>query len=100
MRILRSPDGATELKRVAALVALLGVLFLPLHFHSLIASPKLGKECVCMQGSRTVAALAPAPVVPTPVLNFQTLAFATGEKYERFSASTVCIRAPPVIAVL
>ncbi len=93
------PIGATDLKRLAALVSLLGVFFLPLHFHALTASPKLVKECACLQGARTVASLAPASAIFSPVIEFQPITFAAGEKNERFSHSTFCIRAPPVLAV-
>jgi hypothetical protein len=99
MRVLRFPMGGTELKRLAALVSLLGVFFLPLHFHSLTAPAKLAKECACVQGTRTVASLAPAPSPLNPVFEFQPIALAAGEKCERISVSTTCIRAPPAPAV-
>jgi hypothetical protein len=100
MRVLRSPDGATEIKRLAAIVALVAVFFLPLHFHALTATAKVAKECACVQGTRTVASLAPAPLSVIPVFAFQPIAFAADVKYERLSVSVTSIRAPPALAVI
>jgi hypothetical protein len=99
MRVLRSPGGATEIKRLAAIVSLVAVFFLPLHFHSLTAPPKVTKECACFQGTRTVVGLAPAPPSSVPVFTFQPVPLAADEKYERLSVSFASIRAPPMRSV-
>ncbi len=99
MRVFRWPTSAVEVKRLAALVLLVCIFFLPLHFHSLTASPKVAKECACLQGSRTLASLAQEPVILTPALEFQPIAFGAGENYESLSVPVVCARAPPVLAV-
>ncbi len=100
MRVLRSPRGATEIKRLAAIISLVAVFFLPLHFHSLTAPAKVAKECACVQGTRTVVGLAPAPPTVIPVFAFQPIAFAADVKYERLSVSITSIRAPPVLAAV
>jgi hypothetical protein len=100
MPVLRWPGGVTEIRRLAALVALVAVFFLPLHFHSLTKSAKVATECACAQGTRTVASLAPAPPTVIAVLEIQPLLFTAGAKYQRLSVSLSSIRAPPVLAVI
>jgi hypothetical protein len=92
--------GATEIKHLAALVSLVAVFCLPLHFHSATASAKVAKECACVQGTRTVVALAPPPPTVIPSIEIQSLAFTAGEKYESLAVSFSSIRAPPALAVL
>lgn len=99
MRVFRWPTSAVEVKRLAALVLVVCVFFLPLHFHSVTGSPKVAKECACLQGSRTQAHLAQAPVLLTPPIEFQPIAFAADEAYESLSIPVVFARAPPVLAV-
>jgi hypothetical protein len=96
MQVFRSPADRTGFKRLAALVALVAVFFLPLHFHSLTAPAKVAKECACVQGTRTVMGLAPAPPSVIPVFAFQPIAFAADVKYERLAVSFASIRAPPM----
>ncbi|MGH7931167.1 MAG: hypothetical protein ACREQV_25630 [Candidatus Binatia bacterium] len=98
MQVTHSPMGGAGLKRLAALVSLIAVFFLPLHFHSLTATAKVAKECACSQGTRTTLSLADPPPSIVPVLEFQSVAFTAGQKYDRLSVSITSIRAPPALA--
>ena len=98
MQVIGSPIGGAGLKRLAAVVSLIAVFFLPLHFHSLTVTAKVARECACLQGTRTTLSLADSPPSIIPVLEFQPVAFAVGQKYERLSVSFSSIRAPPVPA--
>ncbi len=44
--------AATRVRRFAGAVALLFIVFLPLHFHLSLTSP-LGSQCSCLQSART-----------------------------------------------
>ena len=86
MRLSRSMAGLANAKRLAALVSLLAVFFLPLHFHSLTVTTKLAKECACLQGSRTQ--LAPsAPPAYVPIISVQPVVVQTNS-----SRSFECIK--------
>ncbi len=96
----RGAARKTGIKRVAALALLLAVFFLPLHVHAPSFHAKVATECVCQQGSRTVASLAPTPVDVIPILAYQTVVFEPVASSGRISMSSGSIRAPPSFAVL
>lgn len=100
MRIFRSAVGGANAKRLAAVVSLLAVFFLPFHFHSLTATAKVAKECACQHGTRLNASPVPAPPSVIPVFDFQFVTFAADEEWGRLSISSSSIRAPPALAVL
>jgi hypothetical protein len=91
--------GGAGLKRLAAVVSLIAVFFLPLHFHPLTVTAKVARECACLQGTRTTLSLADSLPGIVPVLEFQPVALAVGQKYERLFLSITSIRAPPAVAV-
>ena len=99
MRLSRPTAGGAKAKRLAAVVSLLAIFLLPLHFHSLTASVKVAKECACMQGAHTKAGLAPASPSVIPVFDFQLFTFLADEESGRLSISSSSIRAPPALAV-
>ena len=100
MRLSRSMARLANAKRLAALVSLLAVFFLPLHFHSLTATAKVAKECACQHGTRPEAGPATAPPTVIPVFDFQLFRFLADEESGRFSIAATSIRAPPALAVL
>ena len=55
MPVLFSPHGGIGLKRLTAVLSLLVVFALPLHFHGPAATAQLDRECGCLHGSRTLA---------------------------------------------
>jgi hypothetical protein len=95
MRVLRCRGGANELKRLAALLSLLGVFLLPLHFHSLTAPAKLAKECACIQGTRTHLALIAPPPAPAPVVASQSIIVRTSIPVSPEWPRRLSVRAPP-----
>jgi hypothetical protein len=95
MRLSLSTAGAAKGKRVAALISLLAIFFLPLHSHANLGTAQVSKECACVHGSRSEMGAPPAAISPDPlfieffhdsleplVLSYETLSFRS-------------IRAPP-----
>jgi len=99
MRLSRSTARLANAMRLAAVVSLLAVFFLPFHFHSLTATAKVAKECACQHGTRLEAGPAPAPPSVIPVFDFQLVTFVADEESGRLSISSNPIRAPPALAV-
>jgi hypothetical protein len=95
MRVWRCRIGATELKRLAALVSLLGVFFLPLHFHSLTAPAKLAKECACIQGTRTQLALIAPPLAHAALVASQPIIVRTSIPVSFEWPRRLSVRGPP-----
>jgi hypothetical protein len=98
MRVLRLA-GAGEIKRLAAVIPLLAVFFLPLHFHSPVATGQIEKECSCLHGTRTLADFVPVAPIEQPVLLVQRV-FSGPEQVFGFSSPVVHpTRAPPTALV-
>ena len=95
MRLSRSTARLANAKRLAAVVSLLAVFFLPFHSHAKLGTAQVSKECVCVHGSRSEMGAPPASISPAPLfieffheslepllLSYETLSFRS-------------IRAPP-----
>ena len=84
-------------RRLAAVVLLLAVFFLPLHFHSLTLAAQVTKECSCYQGGRTQVGLAPASVDWTPAFQPTFIVVYEPQILSWLSIAAHTIRAPPAI---
>ena len=95
MRLSRSMARLANGNRLAALVLVLAVFFLPFHSHANLGTAQVSKECACVHGSRSEMGVPPAAISPAPlfieffhesleplVLSYETLSFRS-------------IRAPP-----
>jgi hypothetical protein len=83
------------LRRFFGAAMVLFVFSLPLHFHPVAASVQVAKECSCVQGTRTVASLAPAPADWIPVLAAQPVASESLDCPSNIRLQNHAIRAPP-----
>jgi hypothetical protein len=81
--------------RLAALVSLLAIFSLPLHFHFL-AGAKVTKECACVQGTRTQLALGAPPPAYAPLIVAQPVVFHTNSPQSFEWSKLECVRGPPV----
>jgi hypothetical protein len=95
MRVLGSAIGGTALKRLAAVLSLIAVFFLPLHFHSLAAPAKIAKECACAQGTRTKLAPVAPPPAHAPIISARLIIVRTSTPVSVEWPSFVSVRAPP-----
>lgn len=84
-------------RRLAAVVLLLAVFFLPLHFHFFTLTAQLSKECSCVHGNRTQIGLAPATTDWTPIFQPSFLTVYEAQVLAWFSVNSHAIRAPPAI---
>src|SRR5688572_8015162 len=95
MRLSRSTAGEAKAKRLAVLVLVLAVFFLPFHGHANLGTAQVSKECACVHGSRSEMGAPLATISPAPlfieffhesreplVVSYETLSFRS-------------IRAPP-----
>ena len=81
--------------RVAAVILLLAVFFLPLHSHSFTPTAQVTKECSCYHGGRTQAGLAPALADWTPSLQASLIVAYEPQVLGWLSIKSHTIRAPP-----
>jgi len=95
MWVVCSATGGTGLKRLAAVVSLIAVFFLPLHFHSLTAPAKIVKECACAQGTRTKLAPIAPPPTHVPIISARPIIVRTSTPRSVEWPSFVSVRAPP-----
>jgi hypothetical protein len=100
MQVLRSPVGVNGMKRLAAMLVLVAVVCLPLHFHSVIASAQITKECACAHGSRELLGPASAAPAITLLLEIQPLTSTAEAAYQVPALFVRPIRAPPAFATL
>lgn len=71
------------------------IFFLPLHFHVSSAAAQVSKECICLQGSRTLATLTHGFLLSSPPLPVYILG---GDTHVEFWVEPLRIpssRAPP-----
>jgi hypothetical protein len=83
------------LLRLVSAGILLFVFFLPLHFHSVVTTAQVTKECSCVHGNRTDAGLAAAPEFWIPVLLAQPVAIKSLDWLSNVRFQNHGIRAPP-----
>lgn len=85
---------------VISFLLLIGVFFLPLHYHPLNAAAQITKDCACVHGSRTESGLASASAISAPLFAAQAVVadiyYCTG--YVLVLSGH--IRAPPIAASL
>ncbi|HJU61203.1 MAG TPA: hypothetical protein VJ864_04095 [Candidatus Binatia bacterium] len=89
---MKNPDA---LRRFVSAGMLLFVFFLPLHFHPVVTTAQVTKECSCVHGNRTDAGLAAVPVLWIPVLPAQPLADGSLAGLTNLRFQNHGIRAPP-----
>jgi hypothetical protein len=95
MRVFGFAAGLTGIKRFAALFALLALVCLPFHFHSLTAPAQIAKECACAHGTRAELGLPSPPAEIAPVIAIESLVPRVDTDDERLALSVRSIRAPP-----
>jgi hypothetical protein len=95
-----SPEGTGGMKRLAALLALVAVFCLPLHFHSLAAPAQVVKECACVHGMRTLLGPISAAPMIAPVNEVHPFPSTAESPYRHFAPCIASIRAPPTLSVL
>ena len=84
-------------RRLAAVVILLAVFFLPLHFHFFTLTSQVSKECSCYQGGRTQVGLAPVQADWVPTFQASSIVLPEPQVFGWFSVDSHAIRAPPAI---
>lgn len=84
-------------RRLATVVLLLAVFFLPLHSHSFTVTAQLSKECSCVHGNRTQIGLAPAAADWVPTFQASSIVLPEPQVFGWFSVDSHAIRAPPAI---
>jgi hypothetical protein len=100
MQVFGFAAGLTGIKRFAALFALLAVVCLPFHFHSLTAPAQIAKDSACAHGTRAELGLPSQPAEVAPVIAIESLISRTEPEHERLAVSVCSIRAPPAFIKL
>jgi hypothetical protein len=95
MRSAHKEQKAWANCRLIALGLFLAVLFLPLHAHGLAERAQMSNECSCIHGTRTEAALIPAPTQWLPLPEFILQQIFDPQFDSQIVSGFKPIRAPP-----
>ena len=83
--------------RVVGFLILFAFLSLPFHSHALTESPRIAKECSCIQGTRTSAALIVEGADWAPLTEVGAFEISSPRVRSYAHAGSLSIRAPPLL---
>jgi hypothetical protein len=91
--LIKSNNAA---RRIAALLLFFAFLGLPFHSHAIFEAPRIAKECSCVHGTRTDAALIVEGAVWAPLIQVAACAISLPQICSHTLISFLAIRAPPL----
>jgi hypothetical protein len=100
MKAGRPCHSVVRLRRWVSALLFLSIFFLPLHIHvATAATAQLGKECSCVQGTRTQLASSTGGPVCVPQFPSTRLAISFTAVWLAYYSSPQDVRAPPVASL-
>ena len=88
--------SSTAAVRIAALLLFFAFFGLPFHSHALTESPRIAKECSCVHGTRTVAALFAEGADWAPLIQVTRYAVTLPQVHSNNLVTFRAIRGPPL----